>query len=266
MVVVDVLRFEVDELAHVQEDHHHQGQRGYVAKVAHSQDEDERFGSLDQRVSHSVVRRGQFVLRDFQEVDVLEVVEELGVFAFVVLLEGVEGNEGWPGEGADEGENANDGVDGLAAVAVVGVAEVVELNHTGPYSSQKLIAPDLIGKVDGPSSHIVQKPMKNSLLLLDQVPVDSFAGEEDDQEPNEVDDVDNDDGEELSQEIDVGVEEIKPDGTVLDDVAHPLMLDGLAVRRNQEVQVLDEVKPANSVSEGQRNVVSRDVDVQEKDL
>ena len=44
---------------------------------------------------------------------------------------------------------------------------------------------------------------------------------------------------ELSQEIDIGVEHSEPNGTILDDIAHPLMLYGFGVRGDQKVEVFN---------------------------
>lgn len=127
----------------------------------------------------------------------------------------------------------------MASVAVFRISEVIKLNETCPNSSQKLIAPDLINKVDSSASHIVQKFMKNTFFLIDQIFIYSFSCYKDDSEPNQVDNIYNNDGKELSEEIDVSVVEIKPDRSVLNDIAHPLMFDGLTMRRGEEVKVFN---------------------------
>jgi len=79
-----------------------------------------------------VVVGGKLVLRDLQEIEVLEEEEELGVLAFVVLLSGVEDDEDGPGKGEEEGKDADGGIDSFISVAAGGVAEVVELNKADP--------------------------------------------------------------------------------------------------------------------------------------
>ena len=209
---------------------------------------------------------GQLVLGDLQEVEVFEVVQELGVLALVVLLPGVEGHEHRPGETAQEGEDADGRIDSLISVAAGGVAKVVELHEADPYCGQKLVPPDLIGGVDKPTSNFIQKLVDNSLLLLYEIFVHDLSGDEEQEEPDGIDDVDNDDGVELAEEVDVGSEEVEADWAVLDHVAHPLVLDRCAVRGDEEVQVLDQVQFPDCVPEGQRQVVRCYVYVQEYQL
>ena len=113
------------------------------------------------------------------------------------------------------------------------------MNEAGPNSSQKLVAPDLVNKVNSSASHIVQKSMKNTFLLIDQILIDSFSCYKDDSEPNQVDNIDDNDGKELSEEVNVSVVEIKPDRPILNYITHPLMFDGLTMRRGEEVKVFN---------------------------
>ena len=266
LLVVDLLDLDVDEFDDVEEDEDHQGEGGHVAEVADGEGGEEYLEGPEDGVAHAVVVGGQLVLGDLQEVEVLEVVQELGVLALVVLLAGVEGHEHRPGETAQEGEDADGRIDSLISVAAGGVAKVVELHEADPYRGQKLVPPDLIGGVDKPTSNFIQKLVDNSLLLLYEIFVHDLSGDEEQEEPDGIDDVDNDDGVELAEEVDVGSEEVEADWAVLDHVAHPLVLDRCAVRGDEEVQVLDQVQFPDCVPEGQRQVVRCYVYVQEYQL
>ena len=123
----------------------------------------------------------------------------------------------------------------MISVAVFRIGKVVKLHKASPKSCKKLIPPDLIGSIDESSSNGVQKFIKNSFFLLNQVPINDFSSNKDNQEPNCVNNVDNDDWVEVPQEVDVCPEKVKPDWTILNNIPHPLMLNLLTVRRNEVV-------------------------------
>ena len=77
--------------------------------------------------------------------------------------------------------------------------------------------------------------MQHTFLFFNQIFIDFFPSYEDDDEPDEIDDIDNDDGEKLSKEVDIGVVEVKSYWSVLDDVAHPLVLNSFTMNRYEEV-------------------------------
>ena len=97
LLVVDLLDLDVDEFDDVEEDEDHQGEGGHVTEVADGEGSEEYLEGPEDGVAHAVVIGGQLVLGDLQEVEVFEVVQELGVLALVVLLPSVEGHEHRPG-------------------------------------------------------------------------------------------------------------------------------------------------------------------------
>ena len=154
----------------------------------------------------------------------------------------------------------------MAAIATLWITEVVELNKASPYSSQKLISPNLIDKVDNSSSHFVKKFMHNTFLFLNQIFVQFFSGKEHNDKPDEIDDIDNDDWEELSEKVYVSVVKVKSDRAILDYIAHPLMLNSFSVRRQEKIEIFNETEASDGFSKSQRNVVCCNINMKEENL
>ena len=103
LLIVNLLVFEVDQLDYVEENEDYKCEGGYIAEVADNEGGQEYFEGPEDGIAHAVVARWQLVVGDLQEVEVLEVVEKLGVLVLVVLLAGVEGDKQGPGQAAKEG-------------------------------------------------------------------------------------------------------------------------------------------------------------------
>ena len=129
-----------------------------------------------------------------------------------------------------------------------------------------MIPPYLIGCIDESSCNFVKILVDNSLLFLNQIPVEDFSGSEKKGEPDDVDEVDNYDGIEISKEVDICSKEIEPYRSVLDYIAHPLLFDCVAVRSHEKVEVFNDVQTSNRIAEGLREIVGSDVDVKENEL
>ena len=97
--------------------------------------------------------------------------------------------------------------------------------------------------------------MNCSFLLVWLILVDNFSENEEESEPDEVNNIDDDDRVELSQKVDISVEEVKASWAFLDDVAHPLMLDRLGHRGVEKVKVGNGVETSDSLAEWNWQIV-----------
>lgn len=113
----------------------------------------------------------QFVLRNLQIVNILEVKEVLGVLILIVLFPTVESEKYRPGQASQKWQDADSCVDTFTTIATLGIGEVVKLNKAEPHCSQELIPPNLICKVDNPPCDVVYEFVEESFLLVDEVTI-----------------------------------------------------------------------------------------------
>lgn len=65
----------------------------------------------------------------------------------------------WPCQPTDKCQDAYNRIDRFTSIAPLGVTQVVKLNQAEPHRRKELIAPNLIDKVDNPTSDIIHKLM-----------------------------------------------------------------------------------------------------------
>jgi len=99
----------------------------------------------------------------------------------------------------------------------------------------------LVSGVDEPPGNFIEEFIDNAFFLFNEIFIHDFPGNKEEEEPDDIDQVDNDDGVELPEEVDVGSKQVEADWPVLHNIAHPLVFNGGPMRLDEEVEVLDEV-------------------------
>jgi len=107
--------------------------------------------------------------------------------------------------------------------------------------------------------------VRHPLVLVLQPAVETFAEAEHAAEPDQADQIEDDDGVELAQEVHALAVQVEPNGQILAGVAQPA-LERESVGRQEEVEVLHDVESPHHIPERQWQVLRPDIRMHEQQL
>lgn len=175
---------------------------------------------------------------------------------------GITHDEDGPNDRNDKSKEAQNYVCHLGTISTI---EVVELDKRGPASRQKLISPNLIKVVYWPFRYVSEKNRNFILGVFESFY--SFMEDKQQNEPSQINQIDDDDWIISTSKIYVGVillEDIR--GRVNKALPKPLILNISCMRICKEVKILNSFETPHRCFEGGWQKVRRNINMQKKNL